>query len=191
MTTTKKPNLKAPRYRQVVTATLNKEYYAGLRSRINVGVLSDDELRKVVLTFNETCWNTVIGNRDGIELPVQLGNIFICSTLCKEDKNLDFKKSQTLESAIIHKNWETDGRVAKIFYVNKLLKNQFANSDLWGLTATRIFKRTVAKTYPSQWKKYIELDKIQNVSTLFRKNFVQIDHQKEINIENYNEFDLD
>lgn len=190
--TTKKPDLQAPRYRQKATQTLTGEYYKGLRTRVNVGTLSNDELKKVILTFNETAWNSVIENRDGIELPCQLGNIFICSTVCKGDKNMDHTLSGELDTDVKFKNYETDGRIAKIFYTNKVIKNKFANSDLWGLTATRIFKRTVAKTYPKNWKKYIELDKIQNVAVLFRPNWVPyVIREKEVDLKDYNEFNLD
>ena len=63
---------------------------------------------------------------------------------------------------------------------------------MWGFTGVRDFKRTVAKTYPLQWKKYIVVDNMTKVSRLFRKQIATNYNIKKSNIalETYDEFDM-
>lgn len=56
----------------------------------------------------------------------------------------------------------------------------------------RVFKRTVAKTYPENWEKYIVVPDNLRVSKLYNAFLVKEDIQKRHKTTplNYNEFDL-
>lgn len=64
---------------------------------------------------------------------------------------------------------------------------------MWGFTAVRDFKRSVAKTYPQEWKKYVQIDNLIKISRLFRKqkfkDFKKYETRKLL--EEYDEFNLD
>jgi hypothetical protein len=64
---------------------------------------------------------------------------------------------------------------------------------MWSFTGVRDFKRTVAKTYPENWKRYILLDNMIKVSRIFRKQKIQdfIKNETEQLLEQYDEFNLD
>jgi hypothetical protein len=91
-----------------------------------------------------------------------------------------------------HQNWESDQFAAKIFYTNYETKYRFKNHELWGFKGVRDFTRTVGKTYPQEWKKYIQVDNLIRVSRLFR-NQKNRQFKKEETIDllkNYDEFNL-
>jgi hypothetical protein len=91
-----------------------------------------------------------------------------------------------------HQNWESDQYLAKIFYTNFETKYRFKFHELWGFTALRDFKRTVGKTYPKEWKKYVVVDNLTKISRLFRKHIVRdIDKKNtKLLLEDYDEFDM-
>jgi hypothetical protein len=82
--------------------------------------------------------------------------------------------------------------LAKIFYTNYETKYKFKFHELWGFEALRDFKRTVSKTYPTEWKKYIVVDNMVRVSRLFRKSLYvdKLKQEVETAIETYDEFDM-
>jgi hypothetical protein len=143
--------------------------------------------------MNTTIYQTVIERRDGVELPEQLGYLFIGTCPKKVSDNPDMVKSQQYGRLIQNQNWESDQYVAKIFYTNFETKYRFAFHEMWGFQAIRDFKRTVAKTYPTEWKKYVVVDNLQKVSKLFRvhrhKEFQKKDTLDQLQY--YNEFDFD
>ena len=75
----------------------------------------------------------------------------------------------------------------------RVTKYRFKNHDLWGFTGVRDFKRSVAKTYPKEWKKYVQVDNLLKISRLFRiEKFKQFktDETAEL-LKNYDEFNLE
>jgi hypothetical protein len=66
---------------------------------------------------------------------------------------------------------------------------------MWSFTAVRDFKRTVAHTYPQEWKKYVMVDNLIRVSRLFRKekfkDLKKQETQQIIENNEYDEFNLD
>ena len=92
-----------------------------------------------------------------------------------------------------NQNWESDQYVAKIFYTNFETKYRFKHHEMWGFTGVRDFKRTVAKTYPQEWKKYVQVDNLVKVSLLFRKQKFKDFKKQETTelLKEYDEFDLD
>lgn len=189
----KKPDLTAPRYRPKKLNLTNVDFYNKfIQDNPKYSNLSLEDFKKIISTFNGEIWKTAINDRDGIELPEQLGYIFIGSCPRKKS-NIDFSKSKEYGTNIQHQNWESDNFTAKIFYTNYETKYRFSNHDLWGFKGVRNFTRTVGQTYPLEWKKYLMVDNLIKVSRVFRKEKrKQIKKQEtEILLEEYDEFNLD
>lgn len=166
----KQPDLTAPRFRLGVYNTLNKDCYEHIRKEVSdVRDLSDRQIKDFLIDCNGLIWESVIELRDGIELPEQLGTVFIGTCQPKVRKNVDFKKTLEFMKVIQHRNWESDNYIAKIFYTNYSSKYRFKHHELWGFTPIRQFKRGVAKAFPENWKRYMMIDHTLKISALYRK----------------------
>ena len=189
----KKPDLKAPRFRPKKLNFTNKEFYEKfIQDNPQYAGLSIEKFKEIINTFNRKIWETVIEERDGVQLPEQLGFIFIGSCPRKKS-NVDFKKSEHYGVVLQNQNWESDQFLAKIFYTNYETKYRFRNHELWGFSALRDFKRAVGKTYPKEWKKYLQVDNLTQISKLFRKyklDYNRKEQDKEL-LNDYDEFNLD
>lgn len=190
----KKPDLKAPRFRPNKLTLSNKDFYESFirEHRQYANQVTLDQFKEVFKTFNGLIWQTVVEERDGVELPEQLGYIFI-GTCPRKKSNVDFKKSEHYGYVVQNQNWESDHYVAKIFYTNFETKYRFRHHDMWSFSALRDFKRTVAKTYPTEWKKYVVVDNMVRISRMFRKqSYKQMKVAETVNLlETYDEFNLD
>jgi len=166
----KKPNLNAPRYREKVLSILNAEMLKEFKDKYPAYKNIDNEkLKNIIKFFNEKIWKEVIENRDGVELPYSLGYLFIGTCPAAKSVNTDYALSKKYGKVLQNKNWETDGKVAKIFYTNYTTKYRFRNRELWQFTAVRQFKRAVAKTYPKKWTKYIIMSNNRKVAHMYKK----------------------
>ena len=108
--------------------------------------------------------------RESVELPDSLGYIFIGTCPAAKSVNMDYALSKKYGKVLQNKNWETDGKVAKIFYTNYSTKYRFKNRELWQFKAVRQFKRGVAKSYPKKWTKYIRMENKKRVADMYKKN---------------------
>lgn len=190
----RKPDLHAPRYRAQRHELLNPQFYKSFRSaNPKFAYLSDKEIRTIVKEVNGKIWETVIDERDGIELPEQLGYVFIGSCPAPKKDNPDYYVSKQLEKVIQHRNWESDQYLAKIFYTNSASKYRFQFSNLWGLSPVRQFSRKVAETYPENYNKYLVVDDYRRINYVFNNTMYKMDlkeKEQEIIKNDYNEFDL-
>ena len=190
----KKPDLNAPRYRPKKLNFTNVEFYKKfIEENPKYSSLTIDQFKDVIKIFNGMIWEGVIKERDGIQLPEQLGYLFIGSCPRKIKDNVDYSKSLHYGVKIQNRNWESDQYVAKIFYTNFETKYRFRNHDLWGFTGVRDFKRCIAKVYPTEWKKYIQVDNLLKISRLFRMEkakHLQKNETTEL-LKNYDEFNLE
>lgn len=189
----KKPDLNAPRYRPRKFNLTNIDFYKKfILDNPKHSHITIEQFKKIIETYNGKIWETVINKRDGIELPEQLGYIFIGSCPRKKSDNIDYKKSQHYGVKLQTQNWESDQYVAKIFYTNFETKYRFKHHELWGFKGVRDFTRTVGKTYPAEWKKYLLVDNMMKVSRLFRKEkFKEFKKNETIDLlENYDEFNM-
>lgn len=170
MKETKKPDLKAPRFRLPVFNTFNEESFSRIRKDVNEAKeLDNAQLKAFLRDCNGLFWESTIEHRDGVEFPEQLGTLFIGTCLPKVRKNVNFKLSSEYEKVIQHRNWESDQFIAKIFYTNYSSKYRFKYHELWGFTPIRQFKRAVAHSYPENWKRYMQIDHTLKISALYRK----------------------
>jgi hypothetical protein len=192
MKSLKKPDVKAPRYRKSIQGTLNGEFVDMLKENVpGSRVLDINDIKNIIKAFNGNLWNAVIENRDGVEIPHQLGHLFIGTCKKSLNKNIDFKKSGEYGQVVSHQNWESDQHLAKIFFTTHALKYKFKNHELWSFQPTRNFKRAVSKAYPLNWKKYVQIDPKVKISTMFRKEPVVYNEKVEdFDIDSYNEFEF-
>lgn len=190
----RRPNLNAPRYRPTKLNLTNNDFYQEfISANPKYKSLSAEKFKSIIKTFNGKIWENVVSYRDGVELPEQLGYLFIGTCPRKTQKeNIDFAKSMELGVKVTNKNWESDNYLAKIFYTNYETKYSFRNHEMWGFTAVRDFKRTVAKTYPKEWKKYLIIDNLFRISKLFRRQKIDILKKEETEdlLVYYDEFNL-
>ena len=190
----RKPDLNAPRYRAQRQDILNQKFYKSFReANPKYAYLSDKEIRDIVKQVNGKIWQTVIEERNGVELPEQLGYIFIGSCPSPKKDNPNYYVSKKLEKVIQHRNWESDQYLAKIFYTNAASKYRFQFSNLWGLSPVRQFSRNVAETYPENYTKYLVVDDYKRINAVFSKRMYSMDMRKieeDIIKNSYNEFDL-
>lgn len=190
----KKPDLTAPRYRpkayNVLSHNLLKLFKKKYPKYKNI---SYKTFKAVVNKFSHNIWDTVINVRDGIELPESLGYVFIgtCLNSGSSKPNIDYGKSIKYGMAVTNKNWESDGKLGKIFYTNYSVKYKVQDRQIWIFIPCRTFKRTVAKKYPEDWTKYIKIDNNLKISKLyiFRKLDQLNKKLDDSKLETYNEFE--
>lgn len=189
----KQPNLTGPRYRQSVSGTINADMVREIKEKVPAAKdYTDQQIKDMLRAFNENVWKTALDNRDGVELPEQIGHIFIGTCPPKKSPNVDFKMTKEYLKVIQHRNWESDNYLAKIFFTNYSSKYRFKNHEIWGFNAARQFTRTLGQVYPKQWKMYIQVDPKRKISVLYRKQVYKQIKQSETQdmLKNYNEFEL-
>jgi len=189
----KQADLKAPRFRQESVNIADRAFIKVLKDKYpKYKDLSETTVKKIIKTFNETLWKEVIETRDGVQLPEGLGVIFIGTCQSPMRQNIDFAKSQKYGMTVTNKNWETDGKLAKIFYTSFSSKIKFVNRECWSFTPCRNFKRAVAKSYPENWNMYIRIDANAKMRKTYDKHRFRDMAQATLNknLKDYNEFDL-
>jgi hypothetical protein len=187
------PDVKGPRFRKTTKKTVVKEMVDHIQSEVFAAkYLTEKQIKNIILEFNNEVWNTVIEKRDGVEIPSQLGHLFIGSCPRKKSKNVDFKTSADHGKVIQHKNYESDDYLAKIFFTTFASRYKFKNNELWGFTGVREFKRTVAKEYPKKWNSYIQVDPRMKISSLYRSRLYNIERNEDAkeSLKTYNEFEF-
>lgn len=188
-----KVNLKGPRFRAKRLCTMTEDWLNEIASSKDCLIKDIKVIKKILRASNKAIADTIIQFRDGIELPEQLGYMFLGTCQPKIRKNVDFKTTTHYLKVIQHRNWESDNYLAKIFYTNYETKYKFKFNEMWGFKACRDFTTEVGRTYPENWKKYIQVDHTLKVSKLYRKDRVeqkkQESHLEEL--KTYNPLDLD
>jgi hypothetical protein len=188
-----KPNLNAPRYSSPKVKLIDNKFIKNFKEKYpeHEG-MSKSSYKNIIKAFNEKLWKKAIENRDGIELPENLGYLFVGACQQASKENIDYGKSIKYGMKITHKNWDTDGHIGKIFYSNYSSRYKLKCRALWGFMANRYFKRAVTKEFRENWKKYVTVDKMVIVSTLFKnltKKEIAVKSNEE-RLKTYNEFDL-
>jgi hypothetical protein len=188
-----KPNLNAPRFRKMKSGTLNTDFIKMLKEKVTSSAkLTSKQIKSIISKFNENMWKSVIEKRDGVELPEQIGHLFIGTCPPPKKKNIDFKASEKYLQTVQHRNYESDQFLAKIFFTTFGSKYRFKNHELWAFDATRDFSRTVSSTYPENWKKYLQVDPKIKISNIYKSDSYKLDKKDEEQglFKYYDEFDL-
>lgn len=189
----KSPDLSAPRYRPEVHTILNRKFFDSFKAKYpKYKNMDDKELRHIIKHFNKTFYQTVIDVRDGVQLPEQIGWMFIGTCQTPKKQNTDFVKSKQYGVTVANKNWETDGKLAKIFFTSYALKHKMKNREFWGFTACRDFKRSVSKQYAENWNMYVVVEPTRQINLQNTKNYLThvVKHKEIEDLKKYNEFDI-
>jgi hypothetical protein len=189
----KKPDVTAPRFRPETKNVLSKEFFNLFKKKYpKYKEIDNKDLRKIIKKFNQVVFQTVIENRDGVQLPEQIGWLFIGTCQQSKKENVDYAKSLKYGVRVTNKNWDSDGKLAKIFFSNHALKHKIKNREFWSFIACREFKRSVAKSYPENWQMYVEVSpEIKLQWAYSRTVYKDLQNKKTANtLQNYNEFDL-
>ena len=187
------PDVKAPRFRQKVLTVTDKKFFDRFREKYpKYKSMSNTEIRSIIKKFNQALYESVIDTRDGVQLPEGLGTIFIATCQHAKSSNIDYGKSKKYGVSVSNKNWDTDGKLAKIFYTSYASKYKFSFRECWAFTACRQFKRSVAKTYPENWTMYVQVDPHRKLRKMYTATVLKNMRKKKLDsqLTNYNEFDL-
>lgn len=194
METFEKVDLSLPRYRPETKEMDDVKFFKALCKKVpKAKELGHSKIKMLIKSFNESIIDVVIDNREGVELLEGIGYVFILSCNIRHKQNIDYAKSKKYGVKVLHKNWETDGKVGKIAYTNCKVKYKIKDSKVWMFKPCRKFKRAVSKAYVEDWTKYIQLNRNEKVSALIDKQVRAKEYGKMINtakLKLYNEFDL-
>lgn len=188
-----KPDVKAPRFRPKAYNVFNKEFFDEFKKKYpKYDKLSPTDIRNIVQSYNRLMFQTVIDKRDGVQFPENIGWLFIGTCQQSVKQNVDYGKSHKYGMTVTNKNWDTDGKLAKIFYTSYALKHKMKNREYWSFVACREFKRTVAKTYPENWNMYIMVEPKRKIRETYQKAYVRDLKNKEQvkGLETYKDFEL-
>jgi hypothetical protein len=187
-----KVNKKGPRYRAPRLNTLSAEWLSEIAKSKDSLVKDQKTIKKIVIACNELIAKSIIDTRDGIELPEQLGYMFLGTCQPKIRKNVDFKTTDNYLKVIQHRNWESDNYLAKIFYSNYETKYKFKFNDLWAFKGCREFTKAVGVEYPKNWKKYIQVDHTLKIASLYRSSLYQEERKiiDQYRLQDYNPLEL-
>lgn len=188
-----KPNVKASRYRPEVYSLLNKKFFDKFKSKYpKYKDMTNLELRNIIKKFHEHVYNTVIEKRDGIQLPEQIGWLFIGACESSKKRNVDYAKSNKYGVEVSYNNWNTDGRLAKIFFTSNAPKHKMKNREFWRFVGCRNFKRSVAKAFSENWNNYIIIDSSVQLRLNYQKTFLKdlTIREQQNDLKSYNEFDI-
>jgi len=188
----KKPDLTAPRYRPKAHNLITNDFFKTFKAKYpKYENISDKELKKIIKTFNETVYQTVIDSREGVQLPEQVGWLFIGTCNQSKKRNIDYFKSKKYGVTVTNRNWETDGKLCKIFFTSYSLKHKIKNREFWGFTACRNFKRSVSKAYAENWNMYMAVDPKKRIQLAQKSIALRDIDQRRLNeqLKTYNEFE--
>jgi len=154
--------------------------------------LTKDDILAIMRAFNQKVQDTVMQERNGVELPAQVGFMFIGSTKPDISANYNYQESIKHGKPLKYSNIATGGYIGKIFYCNYAEKYQFSLREMWAYTAAKKFKKASSQVYREEFEKFVVIDNRKQVSHLFEKAMKRDYHnsQMEKRLENYNEFDI-
>jgi hypothetical protein len=167
----KAPDLNAPRFRKKEITVLNSNIFKEFLKKHPKykGQVDLKSFRKVITKYNENLKNAVIDNRDGIELPQNLGYLVV--TKCERPKkgtNINYAATIKSGKYVNHRNWDSDNYLAKICYSNYSLKYRFSDRELWAFTPDKKFRQNVSKAFPELYNKYIHLTSKTRIYQLYK-----------------------
>ncbi len=127
----------------------------------NTKIKDFKEFKSIIKTFNEALVDLVITDRDGFQLPFNLGAIFL-GAYKPIKQPIDRKKSEEVGYEVKHKNYETDGLACKIFYSSYISKYKLAHRQLWMFTPHRQFKVKASKSFKKLYKLFKIIERGEN-----------------------------
>jgi hypothetical protein len=177
----KKPDLHAPRKRQQVKDFLaypHKDPY-GFFARLKqqnpqLEKYTNKEIGGWITSFNKQMADDVANTRHGVTLPQGLGKVLtgICKpTEVTASNNIDYATSQKLGFQVRYRNGNTDGFLAKIYYINNMPRCRFKKYYQCRFKPCRALSRAVSKVMKTDtgYKQYIHFTQRASVAGMFNK----------------------
>lgn len=165
----KKPDLSAPRFRPKKKVILNRSLYeAFIEKYPHYKTLTLSQFKDIVVTYNGLLREGSLENRDGVQLPENLGYLLIAKCNKPKGDNTDYSMSAKYGKKVNHANWDSDNYLAKICYTNFSLRYRFADRELWGFTPVKQYKSAVAQSFPKTYNRYIHLTDKTKLSKLYK-----------------------
>lgn len=193
MHTFRQPDIKAPRYRPKCKHLLSKKFVEEFKAKYpQYANVTKEDIEKIIRTFGKKVKQVVMEERNGVELPAQIGFMFIGSTKPDTSANFNYRESAKHGKPLKYSNLATDGYVAKIFYCNYAEKYKFSFRELWAFTATKEFKKESSVVYKEEFEKYIVIDNRKQISHIFDSQMKREYHKSKMQerLEGYDEFEL-
>jgi hypothetical protein len=126
--------------------------------------------------YNKQMANEVASNRYGVKLPERLGAVV--TGLCKPTQrtasfNIDYSTSGRLGTAVPHRNGNTNGYLAKVYYTNDIPRCRFQGHRQWIFKPVRALSRAVSAIMKEEatYSRYIVFTGQLPVSALFNKRW--------------------
>lgn len=188
----------APRFRRTRHSVIDYKFYNKFRKKYpkysDKELYPDALLGKIIDEFNTTIYQETVNCREGVELPEDIGKLFIGSCEPPKKKNINHKLSTIYKKPIGEHNLHSDRLLAKIFYSNYDKKYTFPSRELWSFKGSREFKNFVSTMYPENWMNYIMVEKHMLINRQYNSIVTK---EKMADIignapvpENYNEFEI-
>ena len=155
------PNRKGPRFRRNLKKVINPEFLKRLKKEHRDLSLSNKDIRLIMDTFHQLCKDVICETRDGLELPEQLGVIFI-GAMKPKNPLMNERKAH-----IFKKNFPIPGWLCKIVYSNYSTKYKFKNAMFWGFEAGRTLKKQASEAFSKNYKKYVILDSHTRINKIY------------------------
>lgn len=179
-------NLKAPRYRKQIKTTLEDDFFNFLFEK-NPELkykYSEREIKKIIIKFNEKLADSVISNRDGVELPV-LSRVMMMVSYFPNSKEevLDYNTFNKTKGEIRKTmlNQHTNGLMLKILFRQHLKKIRRIALKFYAFTPERSVSRKFSAAFRQNYKFYQQVD---------YKSTKEIEIITKLDPDTYNEFEL-
>jgi hypothetical protein len=118
--------------------------------------MTRQEFSKIINTFNELCVvNQIVNNRHGVLLPQKLGHLFIALYNVNINKKIiNYSETKKQGRNVYFHNFETDGKIGKLKYVNKSESMLVTDLKVWSFTGSAELRRRISKAIVSNFKLY-------------------------------------
>ena len=189
------PALKLPRCRFKSKSIIDDVFIKDVKAKINDETVDSKMIRSVIKSFNLKICDTIVKERDGIDLPEDLGVIFVASKkyhrkgMYSQDPTVYKKTGQNIDFTNLH----TDGLIADIIYTNHHSNFTFASKGNWSYDACRILTRSVSSNFRENWSMYKNLSStVANEKRELRAKIKEYIDNKTTKVQaEYDEFNLD
>jgi len=136
-----------------------KEQYPDLRK------YSDKQILDFIVAFNKMLAKTIVGYRDGVTLPSNVGLFMVC-TLGKRNEAIDHHSSEKAGKVIHYRNDHSEGYGGGVYYSTTQPKTElaaptrlFENCKYWGFIPDKPFRQLIKEQYLINWKQYYMVPK--------------------------------
>jgi len=194
----KEPDLKGPRFRKSGHSLIsdnNKSLFRAFVKKYPEYKNMDTKMFKQIMEHHLSLLARHIAeNRDGIELGDQIGAIFLGGMRIKSSKvkAINFGKSRKYGKTIRGGNLNQDGLTAKIYFTTQNSKYRMRGRQIWTFKASRNLKKMCSKNFETNWDKYIVLDNLKKIRSVFERDLIKrrMRQREEKEKQFYNDFDI-